>query len=609
MPFLFQFWHYICIEILAIKLRSDPQVKGFKMNENLHHLLELYADDCTIFLQPCSVNLRNTIRILDNFYKLSGLKISVTKTKAIWFGTSVEKLDNICTDLNLDWVQNFRLLGVDFDKNLENMAENYTNKVGEIKKVLNSWLHRSLSVYGKICVIKTLALPKLSHLALVLPSLSDKQIKELEKIIYNFMWNGKPDKVSRLHAKAPENMGGLGMVDIKHFWIALKFSWLRRLGNTKAFWPLLFIKSIEKIHGNNLNIPDLLQMGPNFFDKMSKLIKNPFWSQVLGAVSPLMQGAMFCYPEKIVTAPFWGNPNILRGNRPIKKDMFPILANKVKNVADLYIPGTAEVLTRDWMEMHNLIVAEEVILEIKYILKQTFNKLGLGELRISAPLLPYRPLLIEIANMSQKGCSHFCKLLKGKLCTPNIMRTREEKWHLELGYVLGRQFWIRTYNLTATIKYDNKLKWLQYQICRNSLFTNVKVHKVHQHISPLCTYCESHEELIGHLFYSCNKITQLWSEIVAWLAALNINLKVTEKVVLFGINSEESTSVLNTVILSVKHFIWITKFGSKNLSVALFQKYFFKKLQEKKDAFVVSENTKKFECWLIIYDNLSRLLE
>ena len=318
---------------------------------------------------------------------------------------------------------------------------------------------------------------------------------------------------------------------------------------------------------------------------------------------------MFCYPEKIVYAPFWGNPNILRGNKPMKEDMFPILATKVKNVADLYIPGTADILTREWMEKHRIIIPEEVVIEIRYILKQSINKLGLTELRINAPNLPYRPLLIEIINMSLKGCSFFNKLLQGKFRAQNRMHAREEKWHSELGYVMGRQFWIRTYNLTATIKYENKLKWLQYQICRNSLFTNARVNKVHRHISSLCSYCQSHDELIGHLFYRCNKITQLWSEIKNWLATLNINFEITEKVVLFGIHSEESTSVLNTIILSVKHFIWITKFGSKNLSLILFQKYFLNKLQEKKDAFLESEIVHKFDCWVIIFEHLSRLPE
>ena len=44
-----------------------------------------------------------------------------------------------------------------------------------------------MSVYGKVCVVKTLMLPKLTHIATVLPNLSAKQIKETEQVWYNYL--------------------------------------------------------------------------------------------------------------------------------------------------------------------------------------------------------------------------------------------------------------------------------------------------------------------------------------------------------------------------------------------------------------------------------------
>ena len=62
----------ICIEILAIRLRGDPNIEGFKIGQNLQHLLEIYADDLTVFLKPSSINLCNTIQVLQDFYLVSG---------------------------------------------------------------------------------------------------------------------------------------------------------------------------------------------------------------------------------------------------------------------------------------------------------------------------------------------------------------------------------------------------------------------------------------------------------------------------------------------------------------------------------------------------------
>ena len=218
----------ISIEILAHKIRADTQIEGFKL-ENLVHKLEMYADDCSIFLQPCGENLRTAVKTLSCFYKLSGLTISVSKTKAIWFGKNYNCDVKLCQDLQLDWDTKFRLLGVDFDNNLDYMETNFPQKIKAIDKLLNCWIYRTLTVYGKITIIKTLALPKLSHLALVLPNLNKTQIKIIESMFFKFLWGNKPDKVSREHCKIPEKAGGLGFTDIFQFWQSLKFSWLRRL--------------------------------------------------------------------------------------------------------------------------------------------------------------------------------------------------------------------------------------------------------------------------------------------------------------------------------------------------------------------------------------------
>ena len=63
-----------------------------------------------------------------------------------------------------------------------NMEDNFTEKVNEIRKMLNLWFLRHLTPYGKITVIKTLAISKLSHIALVIPTLNKTMIKDIEKI-------------------------------------------------------------------------------------------------------------------------------------------------------------------------------------------------------------------------------------------------------------------------------------------------------------------------------------------------------------------------------------------------------------------------------------------
>ena len=122
------------------------------------------------------------------FFNISGLKISVTKTKAIWFGKAAEYTHRLCPDIPLIWDNKFRLLGIDFDNTLSNMERNFDLKMEEIRNLLCSWKHRKLTSYGKIVVIKTLALSKLSHAALVIESINDRKVKDFERMLSKFLW-------------------------------------------------------------------------------------------------------------------------------------------------------------------------------------------------------------------------------------------------------------------------------------------------------------------------------------------------------------------------------------------------------------------------------------
>ena len=100
---------------------------------------------------------------------------------------------------------------------------------------------------------------------------------------------------------------------------------------------------------------------------------------------------------------------------------------------------------------------------------------------------------------------------------------------------------------------------------------------------------------------------KLWQEIKTWLGTLGTNLPLSRTSLLFGIHDQKSSSVENYIILVAKHFIWKTKFTSKDLSLGLFQKYLKSKLEDIKNALIVSDKEKKFDQWKLIFDCLSRL--
>ena len=141
------------------------------------------------------------------------------------------------------------------------------------------------------------------------------------------------------------------------------------------------------------------------------------------------------------------------------------------------------------------------------------------------------------------------------------LSSREGKWNEELGLTLSPRFWNSTYKLTSDIKNDNRLKWLQYQIQRNSLYTNYRVHKYNTQVSPYCTFCLQESktctnfESISHLFYGCKFVVKLWEAVGNWLKPFGVTISLDIKSLLFGCHDQPVTSSSNYVILTVKYYV------------------------------------------------------
>ena len=61
-----------------------------------------------------------------------------------------------CTD--------FELLGIMLDQTLSRMDNNYDGCLKSLKDKLNSWHFRHIMVFGKVTIIKTMCLPKFTHI-------------------------------------------------------------------------------------------------------------------------------------------------------------------------------------------------------------------------------------------------------------------------------------------------------------------------------------------------------------------------------------------------------------------------------------------------------------
>ena len=256
-------------------------------------------------------------------------------------------------------------------------------------------------------------------------------------------------------------------------------------------------------------------------------------------------------------------------------------------------------------------ISQESYIEVKYIFYVACRKLGLNHICLNPTFRPSQPLLIQIANVTKKGCNAYYRFLRKKINLSTTLSEREGKWHNELGLTLGTEYWNKIYSLNAGVKNENKMKYLQYQINRNCLYTNYKVNKFKNHISPFCSFCttdqERHPEIVSHLFLHCVYAINLWTGVKSWLSTVNIEIPLENKVILFGFIDKPSNSVFNFLILCVKYYIWKAKFQNQELSLQAFKRFLKYKIENVKDAYIYEGKEYMFDEFVEVYNSLLSL--
>ena len=96
--------------------------------------------------------------LLDRFSTLSGLRINKSKTEGLWLGSW--KMNRLGKDepFGISWLKQYvSSLGVVFAYETHVGEKiNFDERLVKMKKVLNLWSGRCLSILGRIAIVKTL---------------------------------------------------------------------------------------------------------------------------------------------------------------------------------------------------------------------------------------------------------------------------------------------------------------------------------------------------------------------------------------------------------------------------------------------------------------------
>ena len=227
------------------------------------------------------------------------------KTKVIWIGRKRFSKEKLSVTAHLNWGStDFTLLGIDFSTNLPCITErNYQKALEKIKKLVKIWNNRYLTPIGKITIIKTYLISQCVHMLSCLPR-SNSFLKELNKILYKFLWNNKPDKIRRSTVILDKTAGGMQMIDPVSFDISLKGNWIQKLyAQTNSQWYKLLVSMYK-------GIDHIFNFGDQWIKKMQTKVQNRFWQDVLDDWNSLITAQKLKNKNQIIRSSLWYNSDI-----------------------------------------------------------------------------------------------------------------------------------------------------------------------------------------------------------------------------------------------------------------------------------------------------------
>ena len=451
-PYIF----ILCAEILSHMIRKDTNIRGIVI-KNKEFKLSQYADDTQIFLDGEEISLRKTLQNLHLFYRMSGLKINVDKTRAIWIGSMAKSNKKLCKEFKLDWDQGpIKILGVTFTPEIYNLWDhNSKDLLKKVESTLLNWSKRKITLLGKITVIKSIAISKFVHLFLALPNPPENLVKTLNKLCFNFIWNGGPDKIKRKFIVKDISKGGLRMLQIDSFIAALKITWLRReIVQPNCTWNTL----------SNIDLNNVYTKGSNYVSKKVEELNNPFWKDLLRSWIMFCNAAKIQTLEDVLFSPLWYNSNFQHAKYIYYKDWY----NKgIRNVIDLLDTNGNFYQFQQLQEVYNI---QGTFLDHATLLRNipAYWKQLVNQDNISCQVHKQnvtRNYYINYLCKDKKGCRTFYDILiSNAIPTPP-----SERWMKELGEI-DQEEWNSFNKMVKNIE-EIKLKEFQFKINNHILVT------------------------------------------------------------------------------------------------------------------------------------------
>ena len=453
-----------------------------------------YADDVNCILNNDLISLQALFNEYDRLTNLSGLCLNADKTEIMrikkrhrHLPAARYRIRYLDKDFEITPKQRIKINGVIFQQEAAEMKEaNVTEVLTKIDAIFKQWSRRSLSLLGKVLIVKTFGISQLIYLMQSIV-LEPCHLKRINATLYKYIWNRHylaakaPERIKREIMNTPIKKGGFGMLDVAELDDSLKLRALGRLVSTSH--PML-----SKVK-NSINWSDYLAVTvkPDVEEVTSRAIKllnldRNEWGK-LDILDRNRQLLALIGDRQI------GKAINQRGRSSLA--YFLIRQTGARKIAELngaQLDSIARFVNPDWLtKVRNSIgLRAGVTLEDKHSYYDGRNLQGI------------QALSTKEFRMVRNKTDQICIFKLGLILTPIESRS-----------------WLFKINRLTSVKH----KSVVLRIAHGEIYTREKLHRYNLVASNECLICQEVDTL-EHKFITCDYVRRIW-QVVNDLDGLN----------------------------------------------------------------------------------------
>ena len=589
------------LEILFIALRSDDSIKGFKI-ENNEIKLTAYADDASYFLKDKS-SAENLLYKINQFSKISGLEVNKSKSECLLLSFEVELREGnqFC---GIPVVENLKILGHFFGKNeLICTYQNFYSKLERMKKILNIWKQRNLTLFGKSLLISSLSTSLFIFNAQIDTPPADF-IKLVEDVHKNFLWTGVP-KIAHHTIIGNYKSGGINYRDLQSFIAAINLKFIQALSVCNYISPhqILFnywIKKMFKIPTNDITQPYFFEYFKNKLHIINCLFRlprkamyngHPFYYETLKTFEAMSQNFSSDL-EDILALPIWFN-------RILKSQFDPELSQAGFNFIQDLFPENQPL--QNFNGLRNM-----KIRKLRTFIGRVPQGWLLKILHMPVKYTAVIPRIIVNLQGQRQGLGIITsdkvyeKLIEVKIKPPiGLRRWFEELNVTESDILLG----FTHAHIASKSSFDQSF---QYKIMTQILPTNQYLARYRVSDTDICVKCNISIDTIFHCLWQCQLVVPYVAKIIDFLKE-KCNLQENIDGVQFICGVKNNTA-LNHILIELKKELFYN--WDNEVGLEIFLDRFVAKIRKKmileknciKSNLMFDQYSKKWNNFIYIYD-------